>query len=64
MRHGMGPPGSRRRLIPPVTWAAFASLALDGAGNPHLAYSDYTNMQLKYKYWDGADLADLGDRQR
>ena len=32
----------------------FASLALNGTGNPAIAYYDLTNRNLQYAEWDGA----------
>lgn len=32
---------------------AYASLALDAQGRPHISYADLTNGRLKYAHWDG-----------
>jgi len=38
-----------------VDVGGYNSLALDSSGYPHISYCDYTNDDLKYARWDGAE---------
>ncbi len=42
------------------TYASYLSLCLDGAGNPHIAWHDYTseNYEIYYLKWDGSAWVD------
>jgi hypothetical protein len=35
----------------------YSSIALDSNGNPHIAYSDTSNWNLKYASWSGSEWA-------
>jgi hypothetical protein len=43
----------RETVDPREGTGKFNSLALDGAGNPHIVYSNIVAFDLEYAYWDG-----------